>query len=138
MDLPDGESRSQNLFATIDQKGKETLLPDSRTGRGIPESVQVPIEGLGTSVRILRPEDSIDADRAIWLLKRHCEKHNLRRPSLREVAYAWIDRFNEQHRSISLLDCSMIFWKPGQGFHRASAIPPIHQGEIQGLPPVQS
>ena len=58
---------------------------------------------LGTSVRILKPVDSIDANEAIQRLKRHCIKHGIRRPKLLEIADEWIDRWNEKHRSVSLL-----------------------------------
>jgi hypothetical protein len=58
---------------------------------------------LGTSVRILKPVDSIDANEAIQRLKRHAIKHGIRRPKLLEIADEWIDRWNEKHRSVSLL-----------------------------------
>jgi hypothetical protein len=40
--------------------------------------------------------------RPIQLLKRHAVKHGLRRPKLRDLADEWIDRWSEQHRSVSL------------------------------------
>jgi hypothetical protein len=57
---------------------------------------------LGSSVRILKPVDSIDAHEAIQLLKRHAIKHDIRRPKLRDLAEEWIDHSNEKHRSVSL------------------------------------
>jgi hypothetical protein len=57
---------------------------------------------LGTSIRILKPAETIDADRAIFLLKRHSSKHGIRRPNLYDVALEWIDRWKEQHKTISL------------------------------------
>ena len=57
---------------------------------------------LGTSIRILKPAETIDANRAISLLKRHAHKHGIRRPSLYDVALKWIDRWKEQHRTISV------------------------------------
>jgi integrase len=35
-------------------------------------------------------------------LRRHAIKHGIRRPKLRDIADEWIDRWNEQHRSVSL------------------------------------
>ena len=35
-------------------------------------------------------------------MKRHAIKHQIRRPKLRDLAYEWVDRWYEQHRSISL------------------------------------
>jgi site-specific recombinase XerD len=60
------------------------------------------LRDLGTSFRILKPLDSADADEAIKLLRRHAIKHGIRRPRLRDIADEWIDRWNEQHRSVSL------------------------------------
>ena len=57
---------------------------------------------LGTSIRILKPAETIDADRAISLLKRHSSKHGIRRPNLYDVALEWIDRWKEQHKTISV------------------------------------
>jgi hypothetical protein len=57
---------------------------------------------LGTSIRILRPAEVIDANAALNLLRTHCHEHEIRQPTLQDVAHAWIDNWNEQHRSISL------------------------------------
>jgi integrase len=65
-------------------------------------SFKAQLRDLGTSVRLLKPVDTIDAHEAIQLLKRHAIKHEIRRPKLRDIADEWIDRWNEQHRSISL------------------------------------
>ena len=60
------------------------------------------LRDLGTSFRILKPLDSADADEAIQALRRHAIKHGIRRPRLRDIADEWIDRWNEQNRSVSL------------------------------------
>jgi integrase len=60
------------------------------------------LRDLGTWFRILKPVDSIDANEAIQLLKRHAIKHGIRRPKLRDIADEWIDRWQELHRSVSL------------------------------------
>ena len=57
---------------------------------------------LGTSIRILRPAETIDANTALSLLKTHCEEHEIRCPTLRDVAHDWIDHWKEAHRSVSL------------------------------------
>ena len=60
------------------------------------------LRDLGTSFQILKPLDSADADEAIKLLRRHAIKHGIRRPRLRDIADEWVDRWNEQNRSVSL------------------------------------
>ena len=66
------------------------------------QAVKSQQRNLGTSIRILKPAETIDADRALKLLKRHALKHEIRQPTLRDVAHAWIDQWHDQHRSISL------------------------------------
>ena len=66
------------------------------------KSFKSQLRDLGTSFRILKPLDSADADEAIKALRRHPIKHGIRRQRLRDIVDEWIDRWNEQNRSVSL------------------------------------
>ena len=88
---------------SMERKRKRYFFPTEAKAEAFLRSFKAQLRDLGTSVRILKPVDSIDANEAIQLLKRHCIKHNLRRPKLFDIADEWIDRWNEQHRSVSLL-----------------------------------
>jgi site-specific recombinase XerD len=65
-------------------------------------SFKTQLRDLGTSHPMLKPIDTHDADEAIRILKRHAIKHGIRRPKLRDIADEWVDRWNEQNRSVSL------------------------------------
>jgi site-specific recombinase XerD len=82
--------RRRHFFSTLEQA--EAFL----------RSFKAQLRDLGTSVRLLRPIDTIDANEAIQLLKRHAIKHEIRRPKLRDIADEWIERWFDRHRSVSL------------------------------------
>ena len=78
------------------------IFPTEAQAKSFLRAFKAQLRDLGSSVRILKPVDSIDANEAIQLLKRHASKHGLRRPKLRDLADEWINRWQEQHRSVSL------------------------------------
>jgi hypothetical protein len=82
--------RRRHIFSTLE--AAEKFL----------RSFKAQLRDLGTSHKILKPIDSYDAHEAIQRLKRHAIKHSIRRPKLLDLADEWIDRWHEQHRSISL------------------------------------
>jgi site-specific recombinase XerD len=87
---------------SADRKRKRHFFPTLQQAQSFLRSFKTQLRDLGSSVRILKPVDSIDANEAIQLLKRHAIKHGVRRPKLRQLADEWIDRWQEQHRSVSL------------------------------------
>lgn len=99
---PETLSRGSAEVAQRRPKAKKAFLSDSGTSESFLRSFKAQLRDLGSSVRILKPVDSIDANEAIQLLKRHAIEHGLRRPKLRDLAEQWIDRWQEQHRSVSL------------------------------------
>jgi site-specific recombinase XerD len=82
--------RRRRFFSTLEQAEKFLRV------------FKAQLRDMGTSAQILKPVDAIDANEAIQALKRHAIKHGLRRPKLRDIADGWIDRWNEQHRSVSV------------------------------------
>jgi integrase len=87
---------------SADRKRRRHFFPTAEQAKSFLRAFQAQLRDLGSSVRILKPVDSIDANEAIQLLKRHAVEHGLRRPKLRDLAEEWIDRWQEQHRSVSL------------------------------------
>jgi hypothetical protein len=87
---------------SVDRKRKRHFFPTLEHAESFLRSFKTQLRDLGTSVRILKPVDAIDANEAIQLLKRHAIKHSIRRPKLRDIADEWIDRWHDQHRSVSL------------------------------------
>jgi hypothetical protein len=92
----------KSLSADHPRRRGRHFFPTLEQAEGFLRAFKSQLRDLGTSVRILKPVDSIDANEAIQLLKRHAIKHGLRRPKLRDIADEWIDRWHEQHRSVSL------------------------------------
>jgi hypothetical protein len=87
---------------SADRKRRRHFFSTEAKAEAFLRAFKAQLRDLGSSVRILKPVDSIDANEAIQLLKRHAVKHGLRRPKLRDLADEWIDRWSEQHRSVSL------------------------------------
>ena len=87
---------------SADRKRRRHFFPTLEQAQAFLRSFKAQLRDLGSSVRILKPVDSLDANEAIQLLKRHAIKHGLRRPKLRDLADEWIERWQEQHRSVSL------------------------------------
>ncbi len=87
---------------SADRKRRRHFFSTEAKAEAFLRAFKAQLRDLGSSVRILKPVDSIDANEAIQLLKRHAVKHGLRRPKLRDLADEWIERWQEQHRSVSL------------------------------------
>jgi hypothetical protein len=87
---------------SADRKRRRHFFSTEAKAEAFLRAFKAQLRDLGSSVRILKPVDSIDANEAIQLLKRHAIKNNLRRPKLRDVADEWIERWQEQHRSVPL------------------------------------
>src|SRR4030095_1608698 len=78
---------------SADRKRRRHFFPTAEQAKSFLRAFQAQLRDLGSSVRILKPVDSIDANETIQLLKRHAVEHGLRRPKLRDLAEEWIDRW---------------------------------------------
>jgi integrase len=78
------------------------FFPTLEKAEAFVRALKAQTRDVGTSIRILRPADTLDAAEAIEALKRHAAKHSIDRPKLRDVVGEWLDRWNESHRSLPL------------------------------------